>query len=59
VIFTTARGHTNIVRYEPYPQGNTFIQVIQRAADQPDYADQDYVEGLQQQIVAYARQQER
>ena len=59
LIFKTPLGHTNIVRYQPWRESmnqdepRTFIQVVQERADQKRFVDQNYVQGLQQQIVEY------
>ena len=38
VVIKTERGSTNVIRYEPYKDGLTFIQVLQRGEQQPNFA---------------------
>lgn len=65
LVIKTAMGHTNIIRYEPHRHNmnpidsnvRTFIQVAQYADQQERYVDQNYVQGLQQQLIIYALQE--
>lgn len=60
LVFKTRMGHANIVKYHPYrdisfaqEESQTFVQVIQHKDQQETYVDQNYIQGLQQQLLEY------